>query len=363
MRNLQNIPHQFNMAKYALLLLAVLLVFAPSYGTVHQRRYYIGGNKLGQYFEYSQVAAGAVVYRIDTWADNVGVTGVRLTYTSGTQMMAGKATGEYQGAFSVNYGAGERVTGVSIWMNCRSTRVGGFRIRTSNKREYFPRKTSRCLNRERAQDVGSGIILGAIGRHDTVVRGLGISMLRRIVSSTLREVTYDLNGSHRETPREKIAFQVTQDNLSGEDSDSGKKTVSKERTTGGSWSVTAGMNMGTSFTVQAGVPGIKSVQGTVSWEMSLSTTHERKWESKEGYSLAIACIVPKYSRVHTSVTYYESRISKLPFTARMHYVLDSGSVFRGTVRGVYDGVTTSRLVSKTDLLAVWNPNTRKWTDV
>ncbi len=76
--------------------------------------------------------------------------------------------------------------------------------------------------------------------------------------------------------------------------------------------------------------------------------------------MQIPLIAPKRSKTRITVDYYEGTLNKLPYKAQMKYYLDNGGKFYTNVRGMYDGVSTSKFVQESILVAEWDFETNTW---
>ena len=123
------------------------------------------------------------------------------------------------------------------------------------------------------------------------------------------------------------------------------------------------MEAGASLTVKAGIPEVADVEATAHWEVSVSTTHERSWTNTNGTEISIPLVVPALKKTRITVNYYEAVLDKLPFDAQVKYFLDNGTKFYTNVKGVYDGVSTTRFVQDSKTVAVWNESTASWSDI
>lgn len=330
---------------------------------VFQQFYRIGHKNGGSPFQYDFAREGAVVEKIEAWAGGSQLRGVRLHFSNGQTKLIGAVGGRYQGSFSLDYNAGEYVTSLSIWGNGAGTRCGAFRIKTNTNRLYFPQMTSWGLKTEYKMEVGSGIILGAWGRHGIDVDSLGILCLRKIIGTDMVSVNYDMRGDNLRPPEKRNAVDVTQDNPSPSVSDKGYQKVTKASRTGGSWSVTAGLTFGQEYKVKGGVPLVGEGESTTKWHVTVSGTYGKEWSITDGFELSIALIIPAYSKVRFIVDYYEGQLDKLAYTAKMKYFLDNNDAFYTNVRGMYKGVSTSRFIQQTQVLATWNKSKYIWDPV
>lgn len=341
--------------------LLFLSLFITVRAGVIQQWYRIGGNGGGAFVHY-QIRQKAVVTRIEAWAGSWTLRGVKIHYSNGVTRLFGKAADRYS-SMNIDYAAGEHVTELSIWGNGAGSRCGAFRIKTNKGQHFFPKMYRWGLKREYKMQVGSGIILGVHGKHGSDIDSLGFLMLRKVIGSDLINVRYDFRGGNLNPPQKKFALDVTIPNPSDTDSDKGFHKVTKQRQTGGSWSVTTGVTFGQSYEVEAGVPQVASTKVTSSWQLSVSGTYGRTWSTTHGMEISVPLIVPARERTRITVDYYEGRINKLPYTANMKYFLDNHSKFYTNVRGVYNGYSTSRFVMKSEVVAVWNDAARRWETV
>lgn len=262
--------------------------------------------------------------------------------------------------FTIHYENGEYGKELSIWRNGAGTRCGSFKIATSKNHLYHPKMTEWGIKTEYKMDFGSGIILGAWGQCGHDVDSLGILMLRRISGTDLIEVKYDLKSDSLQPPRLISVQDIRLENPSGTDSDKGFFKVSKSRATGGEWSITLGCSFGQKFEVTAGVPEVASASSQSSWEISVSSTNKSTWSSTDDVDVYVAFIVPKFTRVCITVEYYEGILNKLPFDGKMKYYLDNHAAFNTFVKGYYNGVSTTRFIQTTQVLAYWNSTESKW---
>lgn len=289
--------------------------------------------------------------------------GVKIHFSNGRSSTFGKAEDRHQGSITLNYASGEYVTHLSIWGNGAGTRCGAFRIRTNKGQDYFPKMYKWGLKTEYPMQVGSGIVLGAWGRHGGDIDSLGFLMLRKIIGTDLVNVNYNLRGGNLNPPQKKSVWDVSIPNPSDKDSDSGFHRVTKERQNSGSWSVTTGVTFGQEYKVSGGVPFVAEGETTTNWQISVSGTYESSWVGTDKLETSIPLILPARETTRYTIDYYEGNINKLPYTGRMKYFLDNHSSFYTDVRGVYDGYSSSKIIVNSELVAVWNDAAGRWERV
>ena len=101
------------------------------------------------------------------------IHGIRFTFSDGTKNKIGLQEAIYQKSIIFNE-SGKHITSLSIW------KESAFRIKPNKEQELFINPVEQQLGEEQKIEVGSGIMLGAFGRHDNNVKSIGFFMLRKI---------------------------------------------------------------------------------------------------------------------------------------------------------------------------------------
>ena len=124
--------------------------------------------------EFDFLKLGQVVAKVEASSDEQSIRSIRLTFTDRTTSTIGSEEEAYQQCISFDYESGERITSVSIW------KKSAFRIKTNKGKEIFIQTMVPQPGNEKTMPLGSGILLGAFGKHVDNVRSLGFSMLDKI---------------------------------------------------------------------------------------------------------------------------------------------------------------------------------------
>ncbi|OCH86343.1 hypothetical protein OBBRIDRAFT_828354 [Obba rivulosa] len=159
----------------------------------------VGGNG-GQPFESCKWIvnrSGLVVKGLDVWWSSKCLRGIQLTFSDGSRSVVyGNPSDSHD---SVVFSAGEAITSMTLWANSSKNRAGRIRL-TTNAGQTFDVgiKTDKLP----AYDVyiGSGILVGMVGRCATDIDMLGAVFLKGTVTSiSISKVAYDppLSGTSK----------------------------------------------------------------------------------------------------------------------------------------------------------------------
>ena len=330
-------------------------------GDVVQERYTVGGSG-GTSFQVDRISQGQVVTKLQTWASSSMIRGIKFTFSDGSEQLVGKAEHSYKGSITFDWDNGEYITYLSVFNNKNGKHVGAYHVRTNKGQSYFPKMDNK-LKTEHKLELGSGIMLGALGKSSDEIDSLGFLMMRTVIGVDMINIVYDLQGDNLLPPRKVSSLDVTLANQSRVPTDNGYQKVSREKETGGQWSTTTGLTFGQSYKVEAGVPFVEEGEVSTSWKISETGMYGQTWSTNEGSEISVPLVAAAMSKTRITCDYFEGTSDKLPYTAQMRYFLDNGSQFCTAVRGVYDGVSNSDFVQDSQIVAKWNDSTNQWDNV
>lgn len=302
---------------------------------LYQTPIHVIGGGGGSAFSLTGGYDGKILSKIGVWAGGWFLSGIRIWLTGSDPRTFGTPN---QGSYKeFTFQDGELITSLSLWGNGAGTRSGGIRFYTNRGRQFFHHMTSWSLKQEYAIDVASGICVGVMGRHGEHIDSLGFVFLRPIASARMINVRYptlslDTAGIvpltlDSFTDRNDAAINPKQWRFHG----------SREVTIASSWSLTAGLEIHASVTVQAGIPKIAEVQGEFGWALSMSANYQTSTQTTRTLGWDQSGTLGPGEWISIQATTRSGNIT-LPYEATMEITLRSGAVFTYSLSGMYAGV-------------------------
>ena len=138
-----------------------------------------------------------VVTKLEVWWNSSTLKAVQITYAnSSISPIFGQTSGN---GSSITFAPGERVTSLTLWGNGVGTRTGRIRITTSKGQTFDVGKNTDGQNSYSAP-IGSGILVGMVGRGGQDIDMLGAVFLEGSVSSiSIGDIQYNdsLDGTKK----------------------------------------------------------------------------------------------------------------------------------------------------------------------
>lgn len=322
----------------------------------------IGGSG-GDFFQDAKYRQGIYITRIEVWSELQKLRGIQVAFSDGSTILRGRLQGTVNSHIQLEPNMAEVVTKLSIWSNGATNntgRVTGIEVKTSKNRTF-----SHIASYGAAQlnvNVGSGIILGIVGRSGVDIDALGFLMLGRIVARKMNQIQYDIGNDESGIDR-RVAYDITIPNPSNSDVNSGEiieTTFSEQR---GAWFVRAGLTVGAAFKVIGKIPLLGKVEASAHWELSVEGGFESSWNESRQVTIKIPLIIPARTITRIEYFYFRGELAECPFTATMQYDLENGAKWFLTLTGVYEGVDTTRVVGHSELIARWDDERGVWVNV
>ncbi len=311
----------------------------------------IGGDEGTRFYfglgESQSPKSGTVVRSLRVWVqeNQQAVAGIEVELTDGSTALFGKKEGSVTDKFGL--ANGERIASLKMYAgrNCfdRQSCSGGFEMTTGQGRTFVVQPDNRIKEEEYEPELGSGVLVGVFGTAtDDRIISLGFALLCRVTKAQLLNVQYpDLSTSAVQTSPKDIKT-ITYDNQCGDTQEKftfqGKGKLTKAE----SWSVTTALEAGFETKVKAGYPMIVESKGKVSIEVSVPGTYERQNLSITEESFSFPLTLPARAHTQASVAYYEGMINTA-YTGEVSFLLDSGKTISYPVKGVYNGISPSRV--------------------
>jgi hypothetical protein len=248
------------------------------------------------------------------------------------------------------FAPGETMTELTIWANGNHQRCGGVNFKTNKGANYKVSMTDWPLKdgSKFIRSVGSGILVGIeVFYGNKTITALGFIFLKPLASSQLVDLAYPDLALYNMLIQPESLDTFILDNTKGVSPKNWD--FSKKQSKEVSWSLSfkVGFEYGVSLTVNAGIPDIADVSGTVSWkisaEMSQSTT---KTETKD-LSWTINGTANPGERVDLTALTRHGSLDNLPFTGTLQLTTVDGSTFCYPVKGTMNcnDYTSTEVVS------------------
>lgn len=292
-----------------------------------------GGSPWAEY-KWKTNDNGLIVKRLDVWWNDSCLQGIQVTYSDNSRS-------KQYGSFNNNHDAldlapGERITNMSLWGNGKGTRCGRIRIITDGGKDFNKGKDVTGQT-EYSAGVGSGILVGMVGRSGTEIDLLGPIFLDPDVKTiSVSDLNYygDLTGSQGIT--QVTLNQASYENPKGDQNPILKWdfTGSSERETSTTFTQSSSTTYGVNVTVEvsAEIFGIGAKTSTTyEWEKSDTQTTESSTTEKMAMSWSAGGEL-KPGETATATAFCYQAIGSLRYDAQVQIVLLDGwtSTYRET---------------------------------
>lgn len=283
-----------------------------------------------------------VVQKLQVWWDKRQIKAIQVTYAdTSVSPLFGTMS---ESTASITIAPGERITSFVLWGDGRGSRTGRVRI-TTNQGQYFDVGKKTFGQTSYNAPIGSGILVGIVGRCGGFMDMLGAVFLNGSVTSvTIDNVQYSNSLSGASTGLSEVA--LSQVHYLGAPFNGTDWTFSNtvHRTETSSFSQTSsaifGVNVGA--TVSAEVFGIGgNLEPGFQWQTT-STTESSTSKSKE-FSLTWGVsghLNPGEGVTCTSLT--KMGVGKAQYTSRVTVTLSDGTVSSYDEEGVFNNVVYTK---------------------
>jgi hypothetical protein len=262
------------------------------------------------------------------------IKAIRVWLTDSAPQTFGKPDGPYK---EFSFEPAERITKMSLWGNGAGTRTGWIYFETNKNKRFDHGMTKWGRKQEYPIDVASGICVGVMGRGYDDIDMLGFVFLKPISSARLTNITYptlelDSHGIMPETLDQYTDINTTSSPRNWQFEGSRKLTTSS------SWSITTGLEVHSTITVEAGIPAVASVGVEAGWKVSASGTHQTTSETERTVSWQQSGTLQPGESISLKAVTRKGDIT-VPYDGSMEITLNSGARFSYPLRGQYKGVS------------------------
>ena len=229
----------------------------------------VGGSGGNPFYEANFTPSPSVVKSFTVYQNDSSLCGLLLEYTDGSQKMIANASNDKA---SITFAPGERINYLGLYGNGVGTRCGGIRI-TTNKGQTLDHVVNK-KNNVYPQDVGSGIMVGVMGRCGSSMDNLGLIFVRPLNSISITIADAEFVNNPVGTSASIGTAVLAQSLIKNPDKESlpwtfnGTQTVTNSRT----FTQSATTTWGVSVEVSAGLFDI-GVKATTSWQQASETSN------------------------------------------------------------------------------------------
>ncbi len=288
---------------------------------------------------------GTLIYKIEAWADDNRMRGIKIYYSaSDTGTLFGKEGGT---KFSFTFNEGELIAKLSIWNTKWNdhTYVGAFKFTTSLGREFYPKeKTS--SHKEYILNVGYGALIGVSGKGGNALDSLGFYLIKPADSLKMSDVVYAT--STLSTPEIMDQTNITYNNNTSQ-AQSYEYDYSYTNSQNYAWETTSGFQDTYSISITASVPELGlDESASAEWTYSTETTTSSEFTSSQEVNDSYPVNVAPYTSVTLEMTNYVGKCNS-SYTALVSLVLEGSSEveplnFNYHTKGTYAGANTTDVV-------------------
>jgi hypothetical protein len=308
----------------------------------------IGGGGGGSFSSYKE--DGSLISRIEAWADDNRMRGIKVYYSNSKDgysyndqgFMFGKTGGtKYEYTFT----PGEIITSLSIW-NTKwdgHTFVGAFKFTTSLGKTFYPKeKTS--SHKEYVMKYGYGAMVGIAGRSGNALDSLGFYFIKEAKKVRLSDVVYD--ESSLPTPIANNIVNMPYTNNSDVEQTYEYQysyTAYREK----SWMMSSGFEESYSLTISAEVPVLEATVGaeaSASWTYTQETSNTSTYSYSQEVATTYPVVVPPHTQVDLDMTYFSGKCD-ISYYGKVTLTLDNNQTFYYYTTGTYAGGNTTQVTS------------------
>jgi hypothetical protein len=307
----------------------------------------VGGDGGTQFSDYKE--DGSLISRIETWADDDRMRGIKIYYSNSRDgykdsdegFMFGQQAGAQYGNFI--FQPGELVQTLSIWNTVVNDNffVGAFKIVTSLGNTFYPKENS-SSHKGYVLEVGYGALVGVAGRSGDALDELGFYLIKDARAVVLSEVVYATENLPEPTANDLT--NITYNNNTSE-TQNYEYSYSYTEYKSYSWETNSRFEESYSVTISAEVPEIElGAEATASWVYTYETMESAEYSQTKEVTASYPVTVPPYTAVTLEMSYYSGNC-KLTYTGLVELTLDEGNeTFSYYTFGEYDGGNTTDIV-------------------
>ena len=310
------------------------------------RQYTVGGTN-GNWFQackWVTNSSALVVQRLDVWWNSGTLKGIQVTYADGSRSQVFGSPND--STASISFAPGELVTSLSLWGNGIGTRCGRIRL-TTNLGQTFDHGKNTSGQTQYDGPVGSGVLVGLVGRSGHDVDQLGAVFLRSAVKSIkIGNVKY--TPSLHQTS-DGISEVILGQTYYSNPPDSPKdfdwdfiNTVTRTKSTSFSQTSSNMYGANASVTVSAELFGI-GTEATAGFEWQATKTQETTTETEESVELTWSLsgqLAPGTGL--TAISTCQQGIGDATYTSTVTLLLADGTVSKYPENGVFTNVVYTK---------------------
>ena len=291
------------------------------------------------YYSLSGRHNGLIVQRVDVWRNGGAIQGIQFGYANGSRSPVYGTTDGSEGHHSIALELGERIQEAAIY-EIKETdgnpRVGGIRI-TTNKNQKLEvldtkPKTANYF------DVGSGLLIGAVGASGSELDCLGLIFLKDVKKLTVSNVKYEKDPSGTaQGIKPVILSQILLANKSGSEEINYNFTNTVMKTNSTTFTQSSVVTYGVDVTVDASLFDVVKASTEFSWSLQKSSTYSRQTSTEVGLSWSLQGPLKPHTEVIGTAVCQMGELD-IPYTAEVTLMMQDGQTFKfdesGTLKHV-----------------------------
>jgi len=310
----------------------------------------IGGQYSGTPFatcKWVQGSQAAVVKGLRVWYNSSYLRGIQVTYSDDSRSpVYGKADDSSK---SITLAPGERITSLTLWGNGVGTRTGRISLTTTGQSLDAGKNTSGQTAYD--IDLGSGILVGFVGRHGSDIDQLGAVFLRSAITRVIvTNVVYNPDLAGKSDGIQNVSLDTAQYS-----NDKNKQITwnfggSTSRSKSTTYSQTSGNIYGVSVGVEVSAEpfgiGVKA-SGGFEWKHEESQTTGTSVTSDVTFNWGLSgTLEPGESCTCTALV--QRGEGSTNYTAKVTVKLDDGTTNSFSERGVFQNIAYTKVQVKVD---------------
>lgn len=285
--------------------------------------------------------------KLGVWVTEWNIAAIKLWFDNGESVLYGETKGDYRERI---IGADDRLVSAMLADNGsddpKDKRLGSIRLVFGpGKDQEFHARMHANYGTEQSIDVGSGILMGLVGRHGADIDALGLLLFKPIRSAVLRDVVYEDLPYWNDLIRTK-SIDSFSDRNDDDTPANWQFEGSRTQTVMSSWSTTHSSELTFGARVEAGVPEIVTVEASFEFKVGQSFSHGTSITDEVTHTWSKSGVLEPGDSVFLEAVVGTAQIMPR-FSGTLDLTFENGERLSRPVAGTYTGVSASKVVLRT----------------
>ena len=284
-----------------------------------------------------------------------------MSFSDGTQtQLYGQANGDSN---TITFAPGEQVTSLTMWGNGIGTRAGRIRL-TTNQGQTFDHGKDTSGQQSFNYSVGSGILVGMVGRADAEMDALGCIFLSGAVQSvniSVQSYSPNLNGTSQGISQETLSQVIYQNPPDAAAPTNWTFSDSTTRTVSNTFTQSSATSYGASATVSVEATLFDVVKATASatftWMQTNTTETSSTTSTEQSLSWGLSGTLQPNQQVTATATSQQGT-ANITYSSRVTLNMGSLGTYVYNEPGTLSNVVWTSAVATADVTPIPSSTSR-----